>query len=358
MFPGIPGAGGYGALFGGGQQQPQGGIASPTQPVPYDTGGGLQPGTPIQGFQNGDLTQAGAAETQFANNAQRYDAPGAASQFWGGAQQAFQGPGMGESYAGAQLGKYRNGTPGVTNNSATQYQRALGAAPDISANMAPYYQNAQRQALEGIDKALAARGMLGSSYSADRAQEAITNLAADQAKAEAQYGLDYSGDRRAWQGLQGQLAGQADNQSEAASRNQLSWMQGLGDLALSGQNAGFNRLNMGGALAGQADSADLSRLNAGMNAAQGAQAAQQGRLGDLFNMYSGLGAQLGGMANQAYNGMFDADQQLMDAQMGMGLGLGAERLNQDYRSQEKIMSDAERIWGMATDVAGSGMMGG
>jgi hypothetical protein len=358
MFPGVPGAGGYGDLFGGGGMPGMGGgmgipgmgggdspsakgygIAGPTPVIPYDTGMGLQPGTPVQGFQNGDMTQAGAAETQFANNAARYDAPGAASQFWEGVQGALKPQGMGEQFAGSKLGQYAQGTPGVTNNSQAQYQSSLGAAPNISANLDPFYANEQRKALEDIDRAMAARGMMGSSHSMDRAQEAITNLAADKARADAQYGLQYSGDRRAWEGLQGQLAGQADNQSQAGSQNELSWLRGLGDLALSGQNAGLSRLGQAGGFAGQADSADLSRLNAGMGAAGQAQNAQQGRLGDLFGMYTGLGNQMAGMAGNAYDDMLAGDQQLMDAQMGMNLGLGSEILGQDYRTQQKIKDD-------------------
>lgn len=342
-------------LSGGNTPQQQGyGIAQPTWPMAYDTGPGLQSGTPMD-IQNGNLAAAGATETQFADQANRYATPGAMGNWWAANQQKFAKPGMGEQFAASQMGR---STPSVSNNSQAAYQASLGAAPNVSANLDPYYENAKRRANEEISQQMAARGMASGTPGMDRAAEAMTDLNAEQANREAQYGLDYSADRRAWSGLQGQLAGQSDQSSLAGSNNQLNWMRGLGDLAMSGQNAQMNRLGQAGQMAGAADAADLARLGAGMNAAQAAQAAQQGRLGQIWDMQSGLGGAMANMANNAYGDMFGMDSQLMDSQMAMELGLGQEALAQSQYDQNRIKSDVDWAFDKLPLIGGMGGGGG
>lgn len=330
-------------LSGGNTPQDRGyGIANPTWPMAYDTGPGLMPGTP-QDIQNGDMGAAGAAETQFADLQNRYTQPGQMSQWWGQNQGQFQAPGMGEGYAQGALNKYAAGTPGVTNNSQTEYGRSLGAQPNLSANLDPFYENARRKAAEGINQQMAARGMAGGTAGMDRVAEAFTDLAADQAMKEAQYGLDRSADMRAWQGLQGSLAGQSDQGTNMASANERAWMQGLGDLGLSGQNAWLNRLGQAGQLAGNADQMDLSRMNGGMNAAQIAQEAQQGRLGRMFDQQMALETPLANLSAQTSDTMLNGDQALKDAQMAAELGLSTEAQNQSYRGAQRIKDDTDWV---------------
>lgn len=348
--------GGFASLLAGGNtpQQRGYGISDPMQPQPYNTGPGLMPGQ-NPGVEGANLYQQGAGEEQWDATKGAYSAPGAASQWWGANQGAYGAPGSGEQFAAQQTAKYAGGTPQVTQNSATAYNASLGAQPNLSANMDPYYENAKRRSAEEINSQMAARGMMGGTPGMDRVAESFTDLNAQQARDEAQYGLQRSADMRGWSGLQGQLAGQADQTSALKSQDERSWMSGLGDLAMSGQNAWLGRMGQAGQLAGQADQADLSRLNSGMNAAMGAQNAQAGRANQLWDQQMQLSDQLSNGWRQAQENMLGADSSFMDSGMGMELGLGAEALNQGYRNQQRFKDDFEFLRKQTPIL---GMMGG
>lgn len=374
-LPGTTGGGGIqnglgplqGAMSGGNTPQQKGyGTNYPVPMVPYASGPGLMPGTP-QDIQNADLGAAGAGETQFAMNANLYSEPGQQEQWWALNNGAYAGPGIGEGYVASVLdrkfpgGQGAPGTPGSTTggtqNAQEAYKASLTQQPTIAADMSPFYSNAERKLTEGIDRAMAARGLYSSSAGMDRTAEALTDLAAQQARDEANYGLQRSQNLQGWAGLQGQLASAADQGSRAGSSEELAWITGLGDLALSGQNAWLARMGQAGNLAGAADQAMLGRLGAGQSAAMQAQQAQQSRLQQLWDMEMGLGGALGSAATGAYNDMFADDLALLEAQMMAEAGLTAEAVNQSHRNQERIKKDAEWIKDMFMGMGGGGAGG-
>ena len=149
-------------------------------------------------------------------------------------QRAAAGPGGGQQFVSNLQSQY-GGMIGGANPTAHAYQQFQQNRPDIrqDAGLDPYYQNAQRRALEGINQNAASRGAYGSSAALAGGQEAITNLAAEQANREADYHLRRMGEQRGWESLAGQLAGQQ-------SASQLGWAQGLGGLGLAGEQLGAN----------------------------------------------------------------------------------------------------------------------
>lgn len=170
-------------------------------PATPDTGTGLQPGNGA-GINGVDLTQ----------------------------------PGTGENVSASYLDYYKaNGTPTTSNNAQSTYDSFAASQP---ANMNPYYDNAQRNSDNAINKQMAARGQYGSSNAIGVLSNADTNLRAQQAKDEAQYGLSrYQ--------LQGGLGSAADASSATQSQNDLNWMQGISALGFQNQKESTARSQLG-----------------------------------------------------------------------------------------------------------------
>jgi hypothetical protein len=145
-------------------------------------------------------------------------------------------PGAGENVANSYLSYYgQNGTPTTSNRAEEAYQSFNHSTP---ANMDPYYNNAERNATNDINKQMAARGQFGSSNAVGQISNATTNLRAQQAKDEASYGLQRAG-------LKGTLGSGADSSSLASSTNDLNWMSGLTGLAFNAQKEGMARYELG-----------------------------------------------------------------------------------------------------------------
>lgn len=220
--------------------------------------------------------------------------------------------GAGEQYAGSALNYYGQGNiPGVSNNQQQNYQQFQQSTP---ADMSSYYDNAQRQSDNAINTQMAARGSYGSSNAIGQLSNADTNLRAQQARDQAQYGL-----QRAQLG--GSLAGGADSQSNNASQNQLAWTQGLGALAFQGQQAGMQRYEQGNQDAMQAAGA------------------------------------LSGLEGQNYQDASNADTGLMDAAMNAQNGAltqGSTNAQNDFNTQQ---NEANNSWSQAMGIARLGMGG-
>jgi hypothetical protein len=145
-------------------------------------------------------------------------------------------PGMGENVSNAYLSAYaQNGTPTTSNNAQQAYTDFRNSQP---ANMDPYYNNAQRLSDNAINTQMAARGSYGSSNAIGVLSNADTNLRAQQAKDEAQYGLQRYG-------LQGQLASGSDVSSLNQSNNERDWMNGLTDIGFKNQRESTARGQLG-----------------------------------------------------------------------------------------------------------------
>lgn len=315
-----------GGMFGGGGQ-PAGGYGAPSgypggyggYPAPGGSpyGGGAPPaGNPMQGL---DFTKQGAGESFYGQNQSQYTAPG-----------------MGERYSANVMDRYGAGTPGVTNNAATQYSSFQQNQPNLSQNLDPYYNNAIRRGEEDIRTNMASKGAYGSSTADDQTRELVTNLRAEQANREGQYGLERAGELRNWQATGGALASGADSSSRGASDNERGWVSTLGDIAGAGQGMA------------------MGRLGQGMNAATTAQGLQRNRGQDYFNNAATTGGAMAGIMGPAYESMISGDVDAMGNQIGLSTGLGAEALNQDYRNTERFMSDMERTQRMMGGGAGKG----
>lgn len=301
MLGGLPIVGG---LLGGGGGAPQGGQGGGQ--VPY--GPGAWPGWPVppggkaappQSF-TGNFSVPGQAESYYEQNKGAYRAP------W----TKMPGNQGGEYWQGI-VGKGQTQPQANTNYAADAYRDARASQP---ANMAPYYDNAQRKAFEGVDRAYGATGSLGSTRSMDRKSEAATDLRAQQAKDEAQYGLSRNS-------MLGGLAGAADASGRANTGMDLSWLTGLGGLGLGVQDAELRRmLGMEGA--------DLARLNSGMGAASAAQGAMRNRGQDFFGNNLALGGQQASIMGSTYLPSIMNDQNLLQAQLDLMLGKNREGLNQ------------------------------
>lgn len=199
-------------------------------------------------------------------------------------------PGMGEQYANSALSYYgANGMPG---RSSQAYDSFMGSTP---ADMSPYYDNAVNHAQNDINTQLAARGMYGSSAGVGQIANATTNLRAQEAKDNAQYGLSRAQ-------LGGSLASTAD-------QNQLAWTSGLGDLAFRGQTGQMQR---------------------GQN---------------VFNDQMMMSGQLAGMEGNAYDQMFNSDQQNLDNTMsalGVNAGNNLSQSTSDANAQANRQAQANK----------------
>lgn len=145
-------------------------------------------------------------------------------------------PGAGENVSASYLNYYgQTGTPTTSNNAQQAYTDFRNSTP---ANMDPYYDNAQRNSANDINKQMAARGQYGSSNAVGVLSNASTNLRAQQAKDNAQYGLSRYG-------LEGTLASGADQSSVAQSQNDMNWMNGLSNLGFANQKESTARYELG-----------------------------------------------------------------------------------------------------------------
>lgn len=145
-------------------------------------------------------------------------------------------PGAGENTSASYLSYYgAYGTPTTSNNAQQAYSDFRASQP---VNMDPYYNNAQRLSDNAINTQMAARGSYGSSNAVGVLANADTNLRAQQAKDEAQYGLSRYG-------LEGQLASGSDASSLNQSQNEMGWMKGISDLGFANQKEGAARAQLG-----------------------------------------------------------------------------------------------------------------
>lgn len=273
MLNGILGGGNTPQMRGQGIQE-----APPFQP--YSPGGGLgfSPTDPYAGQRN----QHGAPGMTVAPTGWDFSSPGVAEQWQQENQGRFLEP--------TQQSQFFDETKGT-----------------LSQNLDPYYDNAKRRALETLNTQMASRGLFNSSAAIGAGNEAITNLEAEKANREGQYGLQRAG-------LLGNLA------------------QG-------------------------ADTSTLSNLGMGMGAAQTAEEMRRQRGQDYLSNVMGMAIPTATMAGQAYNQMIGSDLDLMREAMMAELGLAGESQANQQRTDETARSDTERTAGLMGNVLG-GVMGG
>lgn len=270
-----------GILGGGNTPQMRGqGIQEPPPFQPYSPGGGL--GFSATDPYAGQRTPATQAGMTVAPTGWDFTSPGVAEQWQQQNQGRFLDP--------TQQTQFFDQTKGT-----------------LSQNLDPFYDNAKRRALETLNTQMASRGLFNSSAAIGAGNEAITNLEAEKANREGQYGLQRAG-------LLGQLA------------------QG-------------------------ADASTLANLGAGMGAAQGAQDVRRQRGQDYLSNVMGLAMPTAAMAGATYNQMIGSDLELMKDTMMAELGLAGEAQSNQQRQDETARSDTERTAGLFGNVLG-GIMGG
>lgn len=318
-----------------GQFQQHGPSAMGAAPTgdPYAGMRGMTPGGGLaQAPMGWDFTGPGVAEQFFQGQQQRWAQPGMATQFAQQATPQLGAPGQGAQYWNQVQGRFNQPTA-----AEGAYQGFQGSTP---ADLAPFYEHAKRRTGADLNTALAAKGAFGSSAGGQMIGDAVSNLEAQRAQQEAQYGLQRAG-------LAGQLAQGAD-------------VQRLGQLGLGGRLAGaagsedLRRTALAGQLAQGADAADLARLASGMGAAGAAQQARRARgrdyMSDVFNP-----AQMAMAQNQAQmNQMIADDQALMDAVIAMEMGMGREGLAQDRYQAAQHRADVGMIMDMISKLKGMG----
>jgi hypothetical protein len=140
--------------------------------------------------------------------------------------------GKGESVADSINAYYNeHGIPLVGNESKVTLDKFRESQPQ---DLSPYYDYASKLTSAKIDNAMSARGSYGSSNATGQIGAAEMALRAEEANANAKYGLD----RYA---REGELAGGADASAAVANEHEFSWAKGLSDIAFKSQDAGEGR---------------------------------------------------------------------------------------------------------------------
>jgi len=140
--------------------------------------------------------------------------------------------GKGESVADSINAYYNeHGIPTASNEAKVTLDKFRSSQPQ---DLSPYYDYASKLTSAKIDNAMSARGSYGSSNATGQIGAAEMALRADEAKANAQYGLDRYAQ-------EGNLAGSSDASDARKNALEFSWAKGLSDIAFRNQDAGEGR---------------------------------------------------------------------------------------------------------------------
>ncbi len=285
------------------QPQPKPQAQGWSGPNPYVSSPGLQPGQSQSQFSGVDFTKPGASEQYYSNN-----------------QSVWQSPSFGEVNAQGLVSQYTDPSdrPQLTNNSTQAYSDYRAQMPTISSEpgFGSYFDNAKNRASESINQTMAARGAYGSSAANDQISRAYTDLEGQRALKEADYNLARLGEQRNWLGLGGQLAGQSDSRSDAASQDAQRWASLLGQLGLDASRLG------------------LSRTNAGADAAANAQTGERNRGNDYFQNEMAMGDRIADLYRQFMGPALDNDASMMSSANSGGIaGANAQVGNEQANAQ-------------------------
>lgn len=192
--------------------------------------------------------------------------------------------------------------PNYAEQAYGQYQQY--APTDLAANMDPYYDEQRRILNEQMENAFAGRGMSGSTYEMDALGQGLVGLGAEQARAEAQYGLDRQAALTNYaMGLS--QAGQGADRTGLAAR----------ELALTGLNqadqTGLAGLLGEGKMVGDIDQTTLDAISTFVASGNTAQLLRDSRINSMFgnisSAYNGLSAD----NKSTIDGMLQQDQDLL-----------------------------------------------
>lgn len=209
---------------------------------PYVSDAGVQPAQSQAQFEGLDFTKRSPTE-----------------QLWLEQRGQYNTPTFGETNTQNLVTNAQQ--PTQTNNAQGWFDSVTGRMPTIATDpgFGSYFDNAKDRAAESINRSAAATGTYGSSSANDQTSRAFTDLEGQRALKEADYNLQRLGEQRAWEGLGGQLAGQADQQSLANSQDDQNWMGLLSKLGIDSSRLGLDRTNAGFDAANVAGNAERTR---------------------------------------------------------------------------------------------------
>ncbi len=247
---------------------------------PYVSDKGIQPGQSQPQMEGLDFAKRGPAEQQ-----------------WIDQKDAYNTPLFGETNTQGLIANAQK--PTQSNNSQNWFDSVTGRMPSIATDpgFGSYFENAKDRAAESINRSSAATGTYGSSSANDQNARAFTDLEGQRALKEADYNLARLGEQRAWEGLGGSLAGQADQQTLANSNDDQNWTGLLSKLGIDASRLGLDRTNAAMDAANVAGNAERTRGRDFF----GDQAGSGDRIADLIRSILGPGleneAELWGIEN-------------------------------------------------------------
>lgn len=318
-----------------------------------------------------DMSGPGAAEDAYARYGGQLAAPSAAEQYNDtfnpvaargqtatGAFTSQYNP-MGQQSA---LGEYNS--PGAMDSARNatasgQYWNSVQGQANAPRDMSGYYDRASERTASGINRQASARGMYNSSAAMDQLGRAESDLRGQQARDEAQYGLQSAQ-------LNDSIQRGAATAADSAGLGRFNAGAGI---ASGLDQFGLDRYRTGLAGAGQADSAGNSLFGAGLSGATSADAgktgrigllgsgataadaSRQGRVGSVYDNLATLSGGLAGTLGAGYSDMFNTDQGLFDMGQQMSLGSGLAGLTNAQNMGALGMSTAQ---GIGNTFAGAG----
>jgi hypothetical protein len=256
-------------------------------PGPYVSDQGVQAGQTQGQMQGLDFTQYSPAEQQWRDQGSFYNTPG-----------------FGETNTQSIVQNASANRPQQVNNSQAYFDQFQKPIISQEPGFGAYFDNAKDRVGESINRSSAATGTYGSSSANDQTARAFTDLEGQRALKEADYNLARIGEDRAWEGLGGSLAGQADQQGLANSQDQRGWDEMLSRLGIDSQRLG------------------LDRTNAGFDAANVAGNAERTRGQDYFNNQAASGDRFADLIRSIMGPALDNDASLFGVENSGGVAMG------------------------------------
>lgn len=279
-------------------------------PNPYTSSAGLQPGQAIPGMEWTNWSGGGPSGQYFNQN-----------------RSVWENPTGGETNAFGIINQYSdpNNRPQLTNNAQNFYNQYMQNMPTVASDpgYGTYFQHAKDRTAESIDRTMGSRGAYGDSAANDQISRAYSDLDAQQAEKEADYNLQRLGEERQWQNLGGSLAGAADQNALAGSKDEQGWASLLGNLGLDASRLG------------------LSRTNAGQDAANAA-SAEKSRVGqEAFGNQLQLGDRLSENTLRTTMQALGMDSELIDKILSGGIAAGNTAANNEATNAQNTLNYAD-----------------
>ena len=204
----------------------------------------------------------------------------------------------------------------------------------VDPNLGGFYDNAKKRAGESIGDALASRGLTGSSFEQNRLANSYTDLEAERANREADYGLNRAR-------TLGSLGSAADSSRHGFMSGGLSGLNQTAQTDIAGTNTAMGIL-------GNVDQQNLDTVNSGMTAGLGAQGAMTDRIRGGIADVSGAWLMANNVAQETFKNMFGTDMSMEDAINAVGPEKVRAAIEGDKAARDEIIAAA----GVGVNAAG------